>query len=196
MEQFLKKGWRILALILWAIARWVGQYNGLVSMDEEVKKAWANVEWQYQRRVDLIPNLVKTVQAFADQETKVFIDVTEARTKATSITVNVDDPSTLQQFANAQWELSQWLWRLLAVAENYPDLKSNENFLDLQKQLEGTENRIAVARWAFNQAVKEFSTKVRQFPVNMIAWYFWFEPRDWFSAEPWAEVVPEVDFDI
>ena len=196
MEKFLKSGGWLLAMII-AVGGWaIGQYNTVIDMDEEVKKTWNNVEGQYQRRADLIPNLVKTVQAFADQENKVFTDVTELRTKATSINVNVDNPESLQQFAGAQSELSAWLGRLLAVSENYPDLKSNENFLNLQTQLEGTENRIAVARGQFNEAVKKYSTKIRQFPINMFASHFNFEAREWFKAAEGTQNVPEVDFNI
>lgn len=195
MQSLFKKWWGLLialgALVLW----WVSQYNGLINLDEEVKKTWANVEGQYQRRADLIPNLVQTVQWFADQERAVFTEVTEARTKATSINVNIDNPESLEQFVGAQSQVSAGLWRLLAVAENYPDLKSNENFLDLQKQLEWTENRIAVARWAYNEAIKQFSTRVRSFPVNLVASRFWFEPREWFKADEGSSVAPSVEFD-
>ena len=156
----------------------MGQYNGLVTIDEQVKEAWNNVEGQYQRRMDLIPNLVSTVKGYAQHEEDVFTQVVEARAKATQTTVNIDDPASIQKFQAAQGQVSSALSRLLVTVENYPELKANENFMDLQKQLEGTENRIANARGKYNEIVKKYSIKVRQFPVNLIAGMFGFHPRE------------------
>ena len=174
-------------------------YNSLQSSDEQVKAAWAEVVNQYQRRADLIPNLVNTVKGFAQQEKDVLIGVTEARAKATSIQVtpqSVDDPQKVQQFMQAQREVGGALSRLLAVAENYPQLKSDANFRELQAQLEGTENRIAVARQRFIKATQEFNTLVRQFPVNLTAMLFGFKPKPQFTVEDEKAIAkpPTVDF--
>jgi LemA protein len=174
-------------------------YNSLQSSDEQVKAAWAEVVNQYQRRADLIPNLVNTVKGFAQQEKDVLIGVTEARAKATSIQVtpqSVDDPQKLQQFMQAQREVGGALSRLLAVAENYPQLKSDANFRELQAQLEGTENRIAVARQRFIKATQAFNTMVRQFPVNLTAMVFGFKPKAQFAVEDEKAIAkpPTVDF--
>jgi LemA protein len=174
-------------------------YNSLQSGDEQVKAAWAEVVNQYQRRADLIPNLVNTVKGFAQQEKDVLIGVTEARAKATSIQVtpqSVDDPQKVQQFMQAQREVGGALSRLLAVAENYPQLKSDANFRELQAQLEGTENRIAVARQRFIKATQEFNTMVRQFPVNITAMLFGFKPKPQFTVEDEKAIAkpPSVDF--
>jgi LemA protein len=174
-------------------------YNSLQSSDEQVKAAWAEVVNQYQRRADLIPNLVNTVKGFAQQEKDVLIGVTEARAKATSIQVtpqSVDDPQKVQQFMQAQREVGGALSRLLAVAENYPQLKSDANFRELQAQLEGTENRIAVARQRFIKATQEFNTMVRQFPVNLTAMVFGFKPKAQFTVEDEKAIArpPTVDF--
>jgi len=144
-------------------------YNTLQTKDEATKAAWAEVVNQYQRRADLIPNLVATVKGFAAQEKEVLIGVTEARAKATQITVNADDPESLKQFEAAQGEVAGALSRLLVVAEKYPDLKSDQNFRDLQAQLEGTENRVAVARNRFIAAVQDYNVTVRSFPTNLTA---------------------------
>lgn len=172
----------------------MGQYNGLVTVDEQVNEAWNNVEAQYQRRSDLIPNLVSIVKGYAQHEEDVFTKVVEARAKATQTTVNIDDPSSLQKFQAAQGEVSSALSRLLVTVENYPELKANENFMALQKQLEGTENRITVARKKYNEIIKTYNTKVRKFPVNLIAGIFWFHQRAWFSADEGAEKAPTIDF--
>ena len=174
-------------------------YNKLQSTDEQVKAAWAEVVNQYQRRADLIPNLVNTVKGYAQQEQQVLIGVTEARAKATSIQATpelVDNPQAFQQFVQAQREVTGALSRLLAVAENYPQLKSDANFRDLQAQLEGTENRIAVARQRFIKATQEFNTLARQFPTNLTAMAFGYKPKPQFSVEDEKAIArpPTVDF--
>ena len=161
-------------------------YNDIQRGDEQVKAAWSEVLNQYQRRNDLVPNLVNTVKGFAQQEQQVLIGVTEARAKATSIQATpelVDNPQAFQQFVAAQREVTGALSRLLAVAENYPQLKSDQNFRDLQAQLEGTENRIAVARQRYIKAVQEFNTLVRTFPNNLTAMMFGFKAKPQFSVE-------------
>jgi len=174
-------------------------YNQLQSSDEQVKAAWAEVVNQYQRRADLIPNLVNTVKGFAQQEQQVLIGVTEARAKATSIQATpelINNPAAFQQFVQAQREVTGALSRLLAVAENYPQLKSDANFRDLQAQLEGTENRIAVARQRFIKATQEFNTLVRQFPNNLTAMIFGYKPKPQFTVEDEKAIAkpPTVDF--
>jgi len=174
-------------------------YNKLQSSDEQVKAAWAEVVNQYQRRADLIPNLVNTVKGFAQQEQQVLIGVTEARAKATSIQATpelINDPAAFQQFVQAQREVTGALSRLLAVAENYPQLKSDANFRDLQAQLEGTENRIAVARQRFIKATQEYNTLVRQFPINLTAMLFGYKPKPQFTVEDEKAISkpPTVDF--
>ena len=174
-------------------------YNQLQSLDEQVKASWSEVVNQYQRRADLIPNLVNTVKGYAQQEKDVLIGVTEARAKATSIQVrpeDVDDPAKVQQFMQAQREVGGALSRLLVVAENYPQLKSDQNFRELQAQLEGTENRIAVARQRFIKSTQEFNTSVRQFPTNLTAMMFGFKPKPQFTVEDEKAIAkpPTVDF--
>ncbi len=173
-----------------------GKYNSMVTMDEEVNTEWANVETQYQRRYDLIPNLVNTVKGFAEQEKEVLTQVTEARAKASSIQI---DPSNLneealQNFANAQGQLNSALSRLLVTVERYPDLKSNQNFLELQAQLEGTENRISVARTRYNEKTKAYNTYIRKFPNTMLAGMFGFERKPLYEATEGAENAPTVQF--
>lgn len=174
-------------------------YNNLTAGDEQVKASWAEVVNQYQRRADLIPNLVRTVEAFAKQERDVLIQVTEARSKVGSIQATpemVNDPQALQQFQAAQGELSGALRRLLVTVERYPELKSDANFRDLQAQLEGTENRITVARNRFIDAVREYNTLARSFPTNITAMVFGFEVKPSFTVENEAEISkpPEVSF--
>ncbi len=173
-----------------------GSYNTAVGKDENVKKAWSQVENQYQRRADLIPNLVNTVKGYADFEQTTLQAVVEARANATKVTFNVDQltPENIQRFEQAQSALSGALSRLLAVAENYPNLKANENFLDLQKQLEGTENRISVERKNFNETVNDYNTYIRHFPTNLFAGIFGFSPRGYFQAAAGSEKAPEVKF--
>lgn len=170
--------------------------NSIPTAEEEVKARWADVENNYQRRADLIPNLVRTVQGYAQQERQVLTEVTEARARATQITVDPSDPQSMERFANAQGELSGSLSRLLATFEAYPDLKSNQNFLALQSQLEGTENRITIARQDYNQAVQAYNTRIRTFPDIIGAKVFYgAEPMVPFEATtPNAEQAPVVDF--
>jgi len=174
-------------------------YNTIQSQDEAVKAAWSEVTNQYQRRADLIPNLVATVKGFAAQEQTVLIGVTEARARATSIQVTpetLNDPEALKKFQAAQGELTQALSRLIAVAENYPDLKSNQNFLALQSQLEGTENRITVARNRYIEQVQNFNATIRRFPVNLTAKIFGYDVKPNFTVENESEIAkpPVVDF--
>ena len=171
-------------------------YNTLQTQDEAVKAAWAEVINQYQRRADLIPNLVATVKGFAAQEQAVLIGVTEARAKATQITVNADDPESLRKFEAAQGEVASALSRLLVVAEKYPDLKSDQNFRDLQAQLEGTENRVTVARNRFIATVQEYNNTVRSFPTNLTAMVFGNQIKPTFTVEDEGAVAkpPTVDF--
>jgi len=171
-------------------------YNTLQVQDETVKSAWSEVVNQYQRRADLIPNLVNTVKGFAAQEQAVLIGVTEARAKATQVQVNADDPESLRQFQAAQGEVSSALSRLMVVVEKYPELKSDQNFRDLQAQLEGTENRITVARNRYIQAVQDFNVTVRQFPTNLTAMVFGYKVKPNFTVENEAAIArpPTVDF--
>jgi len=171
-------------------------YNSMVQMDENVKAKWGAVESQYQRRADLIPNLVNTVKGVANFEKSTLVDVTEARAKATAITVDPTKltPETIQKYQAAQGQLSTALGRLLVASERYPELKANENFTALQAQLEGTENRINVARLDFNQAVQDYNSKIRSFPANITAKMFGFTEKGYFQAEAGANKVPTVQF--
>ena len=189
--------WIVVFGILAIIVLWVANvYNAFVAAEEEVESAWAQVENQYQRRSDLVPNLVATVKGYAAHEQETLEGVVEARAKATQITIDPANatPEQLAAFQAAQGELSQALGRLLAVAENYPDLKANENFRDLQSQLEGTENRIAVARQLFNESARQFNTAIRRFPNNIIAGICGFEKKPYFEAEEGANKAPKVEF--
>lgn len=171
-------------------------YNSLVSQDENVSRAWADVEAQYQRRADLIPNLVNTVKGYAAHESETLQAVVEARTKATQVTVDPTNltPEKLAEYQAAQGEVSQALGRLLAITENYPDLKANQQFSELQAQLEGTENRIAESRRLFNEAAQKYNVSVRSFPANLFANMFGFSTKGNFKAEAGAEKAPEVQF--
>ena len=172
-------------------------YNSMVEMDVAVEKAWADVEAQYQRRADLIPNLVNTVKGYADFEQETLTEVIEARSKATSINVDADNltPEAINKFQKAQGQLSGALSRLLVTVERYPELKANQNFLELQAQLEGTENRITVARNRFNEAVGQYNTYIRQFPRVIYAGWFDFQKKGFFEADEGTENAPEVNFD-
>lgn len=187
----------IVVVVLFLIYNlFAGKYNKMVELDEAVNTEWANVETQYQRRYDLIPNLVSTVKGFAEQEKDVLVGVTEARSKASSIQI---DPSnlneaTMQKFAAAQGELNSALSRLLVTVERYPDIKSNQNFLELQAQLEGTENRISVSRTRFNEQSKLYNTYIRKFPNTVIAGMFDFERKPLYEATQGAEEAPKVEF--
>jgi len=173
-----------------------GSYNGLVRLDEQVKQSWSQVENVYQRRLDLIPNLVETVKGYAAHEKETFIAVTEARSKAagTLSPDTINNPQKFQAFQESQTALSSALSRLLVVVEKYPDLKANENFLSLQAQLEGTENRITVERGRFNEAAQMFNTKIRQFPTSILASTFGFSSKEYFKADAEAKVAPKVKF--
>lgn len=171
-------------------------YNSLVEQQQNVDQAWAQVENQYQRRADLIPNLVNTVKGYSTHESETLQKVTEARAKATSITIDADNlnEETLAKFQEAQGELSQALKSLLAVTEAYPDLKANENFMNLQTQLEGTENRIATERMRYTEAVKEYNTAIKKFPTTIYAGWFGFKEKPQFKADAGASKAPEVQF--
>ncbi len=172
-------------------------YNGLVTQDENVERVWGDVQTQYQRRADLIPNLVNTVKGAAEFEKETLESVTNARANATSINLTADDlsdPAKMQAFQQAQSQLTGALSRLLAVAENYPQLQATQAFRDLQAQLEGTENRITVARRDYNGAVQQYNTSVRRFPTNMIAGMFGFDRRASFEADPGSDQAPTVQF--
>ena len=195
----LVKPWSVL-LLMFALPLGGCGYNTLQSTDEAIKAQWAEVLNQYQRRADLIPNLVKTVEAFARQEREVILGVTEARARVGSLQATpqlVDDPAAFQKFQAAQGELSSALSRLLVVSERYPDLKSDANFRDLQAQLEGTENRIAVARKRYIEAVQEYNTTVRRFPSNLTAMVFGYDTKPSFTVENESAIAkpPEVRFD-
>jgi LemA protein len=182
----------LVVLVLWVFS----SYNGLVNKDEAVSSQWANVESQYQRRMDLIPNLVNTVKGYADFEQETLTKVIEARSNATAVKIDPSNitPESLAKFQQAQDGVSSTLGRLLVVMEKYPDLKANQNFLDLQAQLEGTENRIAVERQRFNEAAQGYNTATRRFPGVLIASLFGFERRGYFESVEGAEKAPTVDF--
>jgi LemA protein len=194
-----KFGWVFIMLAASAALSGCG-YNNLQREDESVKAAWSEVVNQYQRRADLIPNLVATVKGFAAQEERVLVQVTEARAKATSVQITpelINDPAAFQKFQEAQGQLTSALSRLMVVVEKYPDLKSNANFRDLQVQLEGTENRITVARNRYIDAVRKYNVTVREFPTNLTAKMFDFEVKQNFSVENEKQIstAPDVSFD-
>lgn len=178
--------------VMWCISG----YNGLVSMDEVVQNKWADVETQYQRRADLIPNLVNTVKGYAAHEKETLESVVKARSEATSVKIDPSNMTAEQmaQYQNAQNGVTSALSKLLLVVEKYPDLKANQNFQELQSQLEGTENRIAVARRDYNAVAKEYNTAVRKFPKNILAGMFGFEKKEYFEAQEGSEAAPEVKF--
>jgi LemA protein len=198
----MKKSWIIIGVIAFVILVAVmsisGSYNGLVTAQETVNKSWADVQGAYQRRADLIPNLVSTVKGYAKFEQETLIKVVEQRANATKPTLNIDPAklteANLAQFQKAQDELSSSLSRLLVVVEKYPDLKANQNFLQLQAQLEGTENRINVERRTFNEKVQEYDTKLLRFPTNVIAGMFGFTKKPYFEAQAGTENAPKVNF--
>lgn len=179
-------------IVIWGISG----YNSLVGMEEGVDNKWSNVETQYQRRADLIPNLVSTVKGYAAHEKETLEGVIAARSKATQLTVNAEDltPEKLAEYQKAQGAVTSALGKLLALTENYPDLKANQQFLELQAQLEGTENRITVARKEFNDAAKTYNTGIRRFPKNLLAGLFGFDRRPYFEAQEGADVAPKVEF--
>lgn len=183
----------VILLAVWGIS----SYNGLVEKQENVNQSWAQVENQYQRRSDLVPNLVNTVKGAANFEQETLTQVIEARSKASSIQIDASDlnnPQMLQQFQQAQSQLSGALSRLLATVEAYPELQANQNFRDLQAQLEGTENRIATERQRFNETAQTYNTSTRRFPTSIFAGLFGFDRKAYFEAEEGAEEVPEVQF--
>jgi len=198
----MKKGWIVLIIavvVIFLFGIWIsGKYNGFVTIEEGVNQGWAQVENVYQRRADLIPNLVETVKGYASQEKEVLLGVTEARAKmGGQINVGPDvlnNPQAFQQFQQMQSGLSQALQRLMVVVEKYPDLKSDQRFADLQRQLEGTENRIAVERRRFNELVQSYNTQIRTFPNTMFAGIFGFSQKQYFQAQEGADVVPQVQF--
>jgi LemA protein len=189
--------WIVLGIILIFVFIGCGQYNGLVGQDETVKNAWNKVQSDYQRRADLIPNLVNTVKGEANFERGTLNDVINARAKATSTQISPDNltPENIERFQQAQSQLSSSLSRLLVTVEQYPNLRANDAFRNLQAQLEGTENRIKTARNDFNNAVQVYNTKVRRFPTNMFAGMMGFSPRQGFTADPGSERAPNVNFD-
>ncbi|RKY60762.1 MAG: LemA family protein [Candidatus Neomarinimicrobiota bacterium] len=197
----MKKGWIILVILLVVIliiySFFKNNYNRLVTLEEHVNQSWAQVSNQYQRRADLIPNLVETVKGYAGHEKETFAAVTEARAKIGQLTVTpevLNNPEAFAKFQQVQGEIGSVLSRLMAISENYPQLKANENFLALQSQLEGTENRIAVERKRFNEAVQNYNTTIRRFPTNILAGMFGFEKKLYFEAQPGAETAPAVKF--
>lgn len=196
----MKKSYIVIGIIIilsLAIFSWFkGSYNQMVKKSETISSQWANVENQYQRRLDLIPNLVNTVKGYAEHEKNTLTQVIEARAKATQTRLNFEqlNEETLRKFNNMQGELSSALSRLMAISEQYPNLKANENFRDLQAQLEGTENRIAVERRKFNEETKSYNSYIRSFPINIIANMFGFSVKPYFEATNGAEKAPEVKF--
>jgi len=183
----------VIILVVWG----VGSYNNLVTLNESVDQSWSQVENQYQRRADLIPNLVNTVKGYAEFERGVLTDVTEARSRVSQFNVTpevLNDPQAFQRFQQLQGELSNALSRLLVTVENYPTLKANENFLQLQAQLEGTENRISVERRNFNQTVQTYNTTIKRFPNSIFAGIFGFGEKQYFKSAPGSETPPKVEF--
>lgn len=193
-----RTGWIILivvvAVVLMLFSWFKGTYNGMVGQREAVSAQLGNVENQYQRRMDLIPNLVNTVKGYATHEQATLTQVTEARAKATQTHVDIDDAASMSRYMQAQGELSSALSRLMAISEAYPDLKANENFRDLQTQIEGTENRIAVERRKYNEVAQGYNTSIKLFPRNLLSGMFGFAPVAYFEAQDQARTAPVVQF--
>lgn len=192
----IKTSWIVLGVVLLLFVGGCNSYNGMVTKEEMVKKAWGQVENVYQRRMDLIPNLVNTVKGAANFEQSTLEKVIQARANATSVKIDASNlsPEMMQKFQAAQGELSSALSRLMAVAEAYPDLKATQNFSELQAQLEGTENRIATERGKFNEVVQDYNSSIRRFPANIFAGMFGFSQKGYFEADKGAEKAPTVDF--
>ncbi len=193
------KKWIPVLAILEIVVLWgIYSYNGLVSKDENIASQWGNVESSYQRRADLIPNIVNTAKGYAEFEQETLTKVIEARSKVTSVTIDPTNitPAQLEQFQEVQSGLSSALARLLAVFERYPDLKANQNFLELQSQLEGTENRINVARDRFNSGVNTYNKHIKKFPNSIFAGWFGFDEMERYKANPGSENAPDVNFDF
>ena len=190
------KKWIWIGAVAVVVIFFYATYNGFVNKEEGLKGAWADVETQYPRRADLIPNLVSTVKGYAAHETQTLNEVTEARARATSINLSADDltPERLAQFQRAQAEVRSALGRPIAASESYPDLQAKQNFLELQAQLEGTENRIAVARKDFNAAAQQYNVSVRRFPANLVARMFGFGQKPYFESAEGAAAAPQVTF--
>ncbi len=186
----------LIGLVVVAVMWGAGMYNGFVTESENVDEKWAQVENVYQRRADLIPNLVSTVKGYAAHEKETLEGVIQARAKATSTTIDANnlDAGAIQKFQAAQDQLSSALSKLMVVVERYPDLKANQNFLELQAQLEGTENRIAVERKRFNEAAKSYNVKIKRFPANLFAGMFGFDKKAYFEAQAGADQAPKVEF--
>ena len=196
MKKSIVTGVVVIAVLVAAFVWVKNVYNSMVVSAESVQASWSQVENVYQRRADLIPNLVATVKGYAAHESETLESVVAARAKATQVTVDPENltPEALEQFNAAQGELSSALGRLLLIQENYPELKANQNFLELQAQLEGTENRIATERMKYNEAAKAFNTSIRRFPDNIVASIFGFEKKGYFEAQAGAETAPKVEF--
>ncbi len=186
----------IAILVIIVLAGSCSTYNSMVTMEEGINKSWSNVENQYQRRSDLIPNLVNTVKGYAKHEQNTLQSVIAARAKATQISVDPENltPEKLQEYQKAQGDVTTALGKLLAITENYPDLKANQNFLELQAQLEGTENRISVERTRFNEETRTYNSTIRRFPKNIIASLFGFEKKGYFEAQEGTEKAPTIEF--
>ena len=190
-------GWLVIGGLVVILLLWgCGGYNGLVSADQNVKKVWGNVETNYQRRTDLYSSVIKTVEASANFEKSTLNAVVEARAKATAINVDINDQASLDRYQQAQGQLQSSFGRLLAVAENYPDLKTTKAFQDFQTQIEGTENRINVARQDYNGAVNDYNLKVKRFPNNLLSGAFGFHEKAFYKAEPGTEKNPDIKFNI
>lgn len=185
----------IVVIVVLGVYSWMkGSYNEMVRLNEEVQAQSSQIENQYQRRADLIPNLVSTVKGYAEYEKSTLNQVTEARAQASQTRIDINDAEALAKFDQAQGELSSALSRLMAISENYPDLKANQNFRDLQTQLEGTENRISVERRKFNETARQFNTYIKMFPRNILSNLYGFEPVNYFEAQQGAETAPKVEF--
>lgn len=186
----------LVAIVLILFAWGCNGYNGLIKGDQNVKKVWSNVETNYQRRTDLYSSVIKTIEGSANFEKSTLREVLEARSRATAVNVDINDPATLEKYQQAQGELRSAFGRLLAVVENYPDIKTTKAFQDFQTQIEGTENRINTARQDYNKAVETYNLKVKRFPGNLLAGMFGFKEKGYYQAETGTEKAPEINFDI